>query len=199
MSVDSRNHFGRLLQVPFIVCIGEKGRLTKEDLEAAILTRAHRLASAELMELQKKNDPTIHVCAWIGTSHISGYFMPRTASQCGHPFFFFRRSIPLWHKILLYGKHWLHFSGRLPWPHVPQLHQPSPPTAECQQRAQLPQSIWLGAWERSHYSWVSKAKQKRFRTELTDPAEKKSNVASRPCCCLIDVVVMFRRPCSSQR
>lgn len=28
---------------------------------------------------------------------------------------------------------------------------------------------------------------------------KKSNVASRPCCCLIDVVVMFRRPCSSQR
>lgn len=43
--------------------------------------------------------------------------------------FFFRRSIPL------YGKHWLHFSGRLPWPHVPQLHQPSPSTAECQQRA----------------------------------------------------------------
>lgn len=74
--------------MPFIVCIGEKGRLTKEDLEAAILTQAHRLASAELMELRKINDPTIHVCAWIGTSHRTGYFMPGTASQCGHPFFF---------------------------------------------------------------------------------------------------------------
>ena len=35
--------------MPFIVCIGEKGRLTKEDLEAAILTRAYTLAFAELI------------------------------------------------------------------------------------------------------------------------------------------------------
>ena len=73
----------------------------------------------------------------------------------------------------------LQFSGRLPWPHVPQLHQRS--QAECQQRAQLPVCVTRGMRKGTSFLGVE-GKQKRFRTGLTDPAERKQ-------CCFLPVLL----------